>query len=269
MRSKKVTRKSKSVYQTKALSKDRNSYRANYNSQLSYRDTAKQLTEFQPVSSKIQTTKFIKPLNQRQRDYVRLIKDKTVVIASGDSGTSKSFLSLHTAIQLYNDESSPIEKIFYIRANVGLGEERDLGYLKGSLQEKIIPLAYPVMDSLIGFMSEGQAKYLIETSKIEVLPVAMVRGRTFNNSIVIVDEAQSCSPSSILTLLTRIGQDSKMILIGNTSSYQKDSQSYIKDGLEDAINRLAGLPDVGYVRFQREDIVRNSVIKDILARYED
>ena len=168
MRSKKVTRK----------------YKANYNSQL---------TEFQPVG-KIQTTKFIKPLNARQREYLRLIKEKTVVIASGDSGTSKSFLSLYTAIQLYNEESSPIKKIFYIRANVGLSKERDIGFLKGSLQEKILLLAYPVMDSLIGFRSEGQAKYLIESGKIEVLPVAMVRGR---KSIIIVDEAQSCSPNSI------------------------------------------------------------------------
>lgn len=228
-----------------------------------------QETEYKQFTGKIQTTKLIRPLNPRQREYIWLIKEKTVIIAQGDSGTSKSFLALHTAIQLFNNESSPIEKIFYIRANVGLSEEKDLGYMKGDLKEKILPLAYPVLDSLIGFMNESQAKYLVESGKIEVLPVAMVRGRTFNNSIVIVDEAQSCSPTSILTLLTRIGQNSKMLLLGNCSNYQKDTKANINDGLNDAINRLQGLPDVGYIRFRREDIVRNSVIKNILARYED
>jgi phosphate starvation-inducible PhoH-like protein len=235
-----------------------------------YTESKLSYNSFEPgFNSKIQTTKLIKPLNERQYQYVKAIMNKTVIIAQGDSGTSKTFLALSTAINLYNSESSPIEKIFYVRANVGLGEERELGFLKGSLQEKILPLAYPVLDSLIGFMGEGQAKYLIESGKIEVLPVSMVRGRTFNNSVIIVDEAQSCSPNSILTLLTRIGQDSKMILIGNCSSYQKDSSTHLRDGLDDAIIRLQGLPEVGYIKFRREDIVRNGIIKDILARYED
>lgn len=649
MRTKRVTRKSKSVYQTKALSKD----------------TAKQLTEFQPVSSKIQTTKFIKPLNPRQREYVRLIKEKTVVLCEGSPGTAKTLLALHTSICLLNDESSPIEKIFYIRANVGISEETSIGMLPGpqpltsrvltskgwklhkdltkedliisvdgqpsklleiyskgikdvyeittstgskarccldhiwsvqlgvnhtddftlvntkeildnyknkryhlprpkplnfnnekelnippytlgallgdgsfscthvrltskdkdiveriknevtplgcsveqsknrellftikcnnfgnkqngiiatkenqtiefesraeaqdyfsvsksvigntlfrktkmkgytlekviknkklhpirselsnlnleglncyykfipkvykessienrlsllqglmdtdgtikengeanfstssfllakdvkelveslggrsnirkrdrgnttvilglkcnrkvsydvsvslpenlnpfyierkskrhsckkiirdyivdvqkvstketqcilidnpthlyitddfvvthnTLQEKIIPLAYPVLDSLINFMSEGNAKYLIENSKIEVLPISMVRGRSFANSIVIVDECANCSPNTILTLLTRVGENSKMLLLGN--SKQKDTVATIKDGLKDAIQRLQDLPQVGIVIFKDEDIVRNSVIKDILAKYQ-
>lgn len=266
MRTKRVTRKSKSVYQTKALSKDRNSYGANYNSQLSYKDTAKQLTEFQPVS-KIQTTKFIKPLNSRQKEYVRLIKEKTVVLCEGSPGTAKTLLALHTSICLLNDESSPIEKIFYIRANVGISEESSIGMLPGPLQEKIIPLAYPVLDSLINFMSEGNAKYLIENSKIEVLPISMVRGRSFANSIVIVDECANCSPNTILTLLTRVGENSKMLLLGN--SKQKDTVATIKDGLKDAIQRLQDLPQVGIVIFKDEDIVRNSVIKDILAKYQN
>lgn len=135
-----------------------------------------------------------------------------------------------------------------------------------TLQEKIIPLAYPVLDSLVNFMSEGNARYLIESSKIEVLPISMVRGRSFANSIVIVDECANCSPNTILTLLTRIGDNSKMLLLGN--SKQKDTVATIKDGLKDAIQRLQGLSQVGVVIFKDEDIIRNSIIKDILTRYE-
>ena len=230
------------------------------------RSRGQQEQQFTPVSSKIQTTKLIKPVNQRQREYIKLIKDKTVVLVEGSPGTAKTLLALHTSITLLNDESSPIEKIFYIRANVGISEEQSIGALPGELTAKILPLAYPVLDSLINFMSEGNAKYMIESSKIEVLPISMVRGRSFANSIVIVDECANCSPNSILTLLTRIGENSKMLLLGN--SKQKDTVAKIQDGLKDAIKRLQGLPQVGVVIFKDEDIIRNSVIKDILSRYE-
>lgn len=230
-------------------------------SKLSYQET-----EYERFSSKIQTTKLIKPLNPRQKEYIKSIKEKVVTLCEGSPGTSKTLLALHTSICLLNEESSPIEKIFYIRANVGISEEKDIGYLPGDKNAKILPLAYPVLDSLINFMSEGNAKYLIESSKIEVLPISMVRGRSFRNSIVIVDECANCSPNTILTLLTRVGENSKMLLLGN--SKQKDTVATIKDGLKDAINRLQGLPQVGIVIFKDEDIVRSSVIKDILIRYE-
>lgn len=254
MRTKRVTRKSKSVYQTKA----------NYNSQLSYRDTAKQLTEFQPVSSKIQTTKFIKPANYHQRDYIDSIKNNVVSIVLGPSGTGKNLIALSQAIALFNSDNSPIDKIYYLRGNIGMSHEKSLGAIPGELSDKVMQLAYPVLDNLVEFMSEGQAKYLIESKKIEILPIEMIRGRSFKNAFIIFDECQNATLHHIKTVLTRISEGSKMVLTGDYS--QCDFKDSSLSGILQAANKLKGTPGVGVIEFTIHDIVRHPIISHILER---
>jgi phosphate starvation-inducible PhoH-like protein len=227
--------------------------------------------DIQPVEStkgKISTISYIKPKTINQSLFVKSIKRNTITIGFGCAGTGKSLIALHEAVKLINSESSEINKIFYIRANVSMSQEKDLGFLPGGLIEKILPLAYPVLDNLIEFIEEGTAKYLIESGRIEILPVSMVRGRSFKNAIVIVDEAQNCIGSTIKALLTRISQNSKMILIGDIKQCDLDIKYGLNNGLLDAVHRLQGVEDVGIVQFNRQDIQRHTIISHILERYE-
>lgn len=245
MRSKKVTRKSKSVYQTKA----------NYNSQL---------TEFQPVSSKIQITKQLKAKNSKQRDYIDSIKKNVISLCLGPSGVGKDYVATGMAIELFNSESSPIEKIYFIRSNIGMSNELSLGAIPGDLGAKTLQLAYPILDNLIEFMSEGQAKYLIESGKIEVLPIGMLRGRSLKNSFIIVSESQNCTLAHLKTIITRIGEGSKMVIQGDTA--QVDFKETKQSGLAELARRLQGLSGIGLVEFTINEIVRHSIISHILER---
>ena len=220
--------------------------------------------QFTPVSSKIQTTKLIKPVNSKQRDYIDSIKKNVVSIILGSAGVGKSLIALSEACKLINSEDSPINKIFYLRSNIGMSHEDSLGSLPGLLSEKILPLAYPVLDNLIEFMSEGNAKYLIESGKIEVLPISMVRGRSFANSFIISDECQNLSKHHIRTILTRISNGSKMVLLGDTS--QCDFKDTSISGINEVANNLKGTEGVGVVTFTNKEIIRHPIIGHILDR---
>lgn len=220
------------------------------------------------TKGKISTTSYIKPASDAQRDFIKSIKKNTITIGYGSAGTGKSLLALHEGIKLVNNESSEINKIFYIRANVSISQEKDIGFLPGGLIEKIMPLAYPVLDNLIEFVEESTAKYIVESGKIEVLPVSMVRGRSFKNSYVIVDESQNCINTTFKTLLSRISQNSKMVLIGDVRQCDLDVKYSLNNGLLDAVHRLQNLDNVGIVEFGYKDIQRHPIIADVLARYE-
>ena len=216
------------------------------------------------LSKKIQTTKLIKPKNKHQCEYIDSINRNVLTFVLGPSGVSKSLLALSEACKLVNSESSPIEKIYYLRTNVGISHEQGLGFVPGTIQEKTLMLAYPVLDNLIEFMTEGSAKYLIESGKIEVLPIAMVRGRSFKNAFIIYDEAQTSSTHQLRTVLTRISEGSKMVIAGDYE--QCDFQDTSLSGLKSAVNKLRDIKDVGVVEFTSRDIVRHPIISHILER---
>lgn len=213
---------------------------------------------------KIQTTKIIKPANDTQRDYIDSIKKNVVSFALGSPGTGKSLIALSEACRLVNSENSPIEKIYYLRSNVGMSHEVSLGAIPGNLSDKTMQLAYPVLDNLIEFMGEGQAKYLLESGKIEVLPMGMIRGRSFKNAFIVVDEIQNATTHHIRTILTRISEGSKMVIVGDNK--QCDFKDTKLSGILDVVEKLKGLPGVGIIEFSNKDIIRHPIIQHILER---
>jgi phosphate starvation-inducible PhoH-like protein len=187
-------------------------------------------------------------------------------------------LSLWHAIKLYNKVSdlkeNEIVKIVYARANIGVSEERETGTLPGERIEKLMHLAYPILDNLTEIMGLGDAKALIEDEIIELTPIAEVRGRSFANCVVIVDEAQNISYSGLKTLLTRIGRNSRIALVGDSDQTDLRTDFWYWDAEEKRARvpfrvvseRLQGLRDVGAVRFTHDDIVRHPILADVLRR---
>lgn len=217
------------------------------------------------VPSKVETTKFIRPGNFNQKQYVKSMLTNTVTIATGAAGVGKSLLALHSAIGLMNHPDSPIERIVYVRANLGIKDEESLGAMPGEMEDKTAHLTYPVRDNLCEFMQKGQVDALFEYEKITVLPVSYLRGRSLANTFVIVDESQNLRMKSIKAALTRISHGSKLALIGDTD------QSDLPDldrAFELTASRLDALDDVGVIRFVRDDIMRHPLLKDMLERLD-
>jgi phosphate starvation-inducible PhoH-like protein len=150
-----------------------------------------------------------------QKELVKSIRWNDITIGVGVAGTGKTSATLETAIRLLNDENSPIERIVYIRANVGLKGEKELGALPGDLREKVDHLSYPVRDNLAEFMGEGEINALFDLGKIEVTPISNLRGRSLSRAVIVLDEAQNCSYHTLKTVITRLGYESKLILIGD------------------------------------------------------
>jgi phosphate starvation-inducible PhoH-like protein len=167
---------------------------------------------------------------------------------------------------MINAPENGLERIIYVRPNVGVKDERDVGYLKGSLLEKIWPLAAPVLDNLITFMSEGDAKAAIENEHIIPTVVSLIRGRSFRNSLIIVDEAQNISINGLKAVLTRVAENSKVVVIGDLGQADLGELS-APNGLADALHRFVGLDDVAITRFEPEDIQRHAIIQHVLSRY--
>jgi len=208
-----------------------------------------------------------KPYTRRQEEFWNLMNRNIVTIAHGAAGTGKTLLALWYGLSLVNNRL--VDKVIYIRSDVGVELQRGRGALPGDFHEKIKPLLGPVLDNLpVMVRSLGAAEYLINKSIIEPVLLEDVRGRSFNNSFVIVDEAQNLLPNHVKTCLTRLGSKSKMVVIGDTR--QADLEAFRRNnGLLDAVHRLKNLKDVGIVQFDRTDSVRNSIISDVLERYEE
>ena len=227
-------------------------------------DNAQMLEHSYSKGMDVQTPKF---LTYRQEELWNLLKKNTVVVAHGAAGTGKTLIALHYG--LFGIAQGVYDKVYYVRSDVGVEHQRGRGALPGDMSEKIAPLIAPVLDNLPCIMhSHGAAEYLLNKKIIEPVLLEDIRGRSLNEAFIIVDEAQNFLPSQIKTVLTRVGKDSKILLIGDTR--QTDMEVFRREnGLVDAVHRLRNLQEVGVIEFGKEDIVRNSVIAHILDRYED
>jgi phosphate starvation-inducible PhoH-like protein len=206
------------------------------------------------------------PKTDHQEDLWSSLNKNTVTIAIGPSGVGKTLVALWWG--LTEVAKGNIEKIYYVRSDVGCSFQRGRGALPGTMEEKMAPLVGPVHDNLVVMTrSRGATEYLLSKKIVEPMMLEDIRGRSFNECLIIFDEAQNSMPDNVKTVISRVGQDSKVIVTGDTR--QIDLEVFKNDnGLLDCYHRLANINSVGRVQFDRSDIVRNGVIADILEAYE-
>jgi len=220
------------------------------------------------VSSKtsnvlIHNNKNIKVKNLNQLKYLETIENSTITFGIGPAGTGKTFLAVASAVKMYS--SDQIKKIVLTRPAVEAGER--LGYLPGDLSQKIDPYLVPLFDSLEYFFGNETLQYLIDKRNIEIVPLAYMRGRTLNDSCIILDEAQNAKVSQIKMFLTRLGENSKMIITGDESQIDLINKDF--SGLKKTRKSISNIDEISVVEFQNTDIVRNKIVSKILEVFPE
>ena len=218
------------------------------------------------IQSVIGKTPRKKFLSEGQRHYFELLEQKEITVCTGPAGVGKSYIAMNAAVQLLLDPNNSYEKIIIVRPAVEAEEK--LGALPGNVEEKLDPYIFPSYYLLNKIIGKDAREKLKEYDIIEVFALAYMRGMNIDNSILIFEEAQNCTPKQMKLLLTRIGFNSKFFISGDleqTDRYKDKTQS----GLWDAIERLKGIDNIGIYQFDNKDIIRNPIITKILDRYEE
>ena len=201
----------------------------------------------------------------RTKGQAKLFKEilkKEILFVIGPAGTGKTFIAVSHAVSLLS--SGLVDKIIISRPAVEAGEK--LGFFPGDLKEKIDPYLSPIYDCLDENLSKEKVIKLIDSQKIEIAPIAYLRGRTLNNSYIILDEAQNTSPIQMKMFLTRLGENSKMVITGDVT--QIDLPLNNKSGLVDAVNNLKKVKDISFVNLTDKDVVRHPLVQKIIKAYE-
>lgn len=206
-----------------------------------------------------------KPIRSKtvgQRKYVDYIRKKTITFGIGPAGTGKTYLAVAMAVNSF--KSKQVEKIILTRPAVEAGEK--LGFLPGDLQEKVNPYLRPLYDALQEMLGLDSYSKLMEKGVIEIAPLAYMRGRTLNNAFIILDEAQNTTKEQIKMFLTRLGENSKMVITGDLT--QIDLPEGKISGLKHATRILQGIDEIGIMRFSEKDVVRHPLVQLIVKAYE-
>ncbi len=204
----------------------------------------------------------IKPKTVGQRTYCDNIKNNTVTIGVGPAGTGKTYLAVAMAVTAFRAQQ--VNRIILTRPAVEAGEK--LGFLPGDLQQKVDPYLRPLYDALFDMLgAETYAKY-VERGNIEVAPLAYMRGRTLDDSFIILDEAQNTTGEQMKMFLTRLGFNSKMVITGDVT--QIDLPDGKRSGLKEAVRVLRGVEDIAIFKFTEKDVVRHKLVQDIIRAYE-
>ena len=210
----------------------------------------------------IQAGRTIRPQTKGQARYVQMIRDRDLVFSVGPAGSGKTYLAVALAVESLKQRR--VRKIVLVRPAVEAGES--LGFLPGDLQAKINPYLRPLTDALHEMIDHDQIKQYMEMDVIEVLPLAYMRGRTLNESFIILDEAQNTTVAQMKMFLTRMGMDSKIVVSGDVT--QTDLPLHARSGLNDALVRLKHLKGVGIVYLTKADIVRHRLVQEIVQAYD-
>jgi phosphate starvation-inducible PhoH-like protein len=204
----------------------------------------------------------VRPRSEGQVDYVRKVEQNDLVFCVGPAGCGKTYLAVAMAVSALRSEQ--VRKIVLVRPAVEAGEK--LGFLPGDLFAKVNPFLRPLLDSLNDILDFDTVKRYMERDVVEIVPLAFMRGRTLNNTFVILDEGQNTTVTQMLMFLTRMGMGSKVVVTGDIT--QIDLPPHVACGLTDATRRLAGIDRVGIVEMTGRDIVRHRLVKEIVRAYE-
>jgi phosphate starvation-inducible PhoH-like protein len=204
----------------------------------------------------------IKPKTLGQRTYCDNIRDNTITIGVGPAGTGKTYLAVAMAVTAFRAQQ--VNRIILTRPAVEAGEK--LGFLPGDLQQKVDPYLRPLYDALFDMLGAETYQRFVERGNIEVAPLAYMRGRTLDDSFIILDEAQNTTGEQMKMFLTRLGFNSKMVITGDVT--QIDLPDGKRSGLKEAVRVLRGVEDIAIFRFTEKDVVRHKLVQDIIRAYE-
>lgn len=202
----------------------------------------------------------VKPLNYIQETYLEAIRNNQIIFGIGSAGTGKTYVAAsYAASQLFHRN---VDKIILTRPNIETG--KSLGFLPGTLEEKYAPYLEPFDSVFNKSLGKGFYEYALKSKSIEPRPLGFMRGATFENAVVLIDEAQNCTKTELKMVLSRIGRNTKIILSGDD-----DQVDIPNSGLQDAVNRLEYVEGIEVVRFIDSDIVRSKMCKDIILAYRN
>ncbi len=206
--------------------------------------------------------KRIVPRSANQRRYLQLIRDQDLVFGIGPAGTGKTYLAMAMAVSALHRRE--VSRIILARPAVEAGEK--LGYLPGTMYDKVDPYLRPLYDALHDMMESVEISRRMERGVIEVAPLAFMRGRTLNDAFVILDEAQNTTSEQMRMFLTRLGFDSKAVINGDVT--QIDLPKAVVSGLVEAAQVLRGIPGISFIEFNEKDVVRHPLVQEIIRAYE-
>ena len=201
--------------------------------------------------------------SKKQSDYINALKENDIIISLGPAGTGKSFLAVSVAVTLLMEKK--IERVILSRPAVEAGEK--LGFLPGDMKEKVDPYLRPLYDALYELFGTDKIDKKIETGEIEIAPLAFMRGRTLKNCFAILDEAQNATETQIKMFLTRIGENSKLVVNGDPSQIDLINKS--QSGLIKSKNILKDLKEIKVIEFDHKDVVRHPLVSKIIRAYQE
>ena len=240
---------------------DRNDIIASLNNDM-VKDTKNQST-VQALEEVIKTPKrSVIPRSKKQKEYVRSLKKNQIVISLGPAGTGKTYLAVAVALSMLLEKK--VERIILSRPAVEAGER--LGFLPGDMKDKIDPYLRPLYDSLYDLLDYDKIQRKIESGEIEIAPLAFMRGRTLKNSFAILDEAQNATETQIKMFLTRIGENSKLVVNGDPSQVDLPNKNY--SGLIKSKAILKGIKEISVINFDQQDVVRHPLVTKIVEAYQ-